>query len=70
MIIAALYFLVLLGAAIILGVFWLAYQGLVYLWQQTFQPEEKNRRNEVKEVFRTIRKGLTYLWTDDVGHVR
>ena len=62
MIIAALYFLVLIGAAILLGLLWLAYTGLAYLWQQAFQPGEKNGHNELKETIGLVHKGFAYLW--------
>lgn len=48
MILAALYFLVLVGAAILLGLLWLAYKGLTYLWRRS--------------VLRGIPAGLAYLW--------
>jgi hypothetical protein len=41
MIIAALYFMVLIGAAILLGILWLAYKGLAYIWRQWFRTGEK-----------------------------
>ena len=70
MIIAALYFAVLIGAGILLGLLWLAYKGLVYLWRQKFGTGEQNGRNEAKEAIKTITKGLTYLWTDDAKQTK
>jgi hypothetical protein len=49
MIIAALYFIVLIGAAILLGILWLAYKGLAYIWYHWFQTGEQIGHDEVNE---------------------
>ena len=49
MILAALYFMVLIAAAILLGILWLAYKGLTYLWHQWFQTGEQMDHDKVKE---------------------
>ncbi|MFC2021112.1 hypothetical protein ACFLU1_04910 [Chloroflexota bacterium] len=50
MILAALYFLVLISAAILLGILWLAYKGLVYLWQQMFRTDREVSHNEAEKM--------------------
>ena len=49
MVLAALYFLVLIGAAILLGILWAAYKGLAYIWQQWFRTGEQIGHDEVNE---------------------
>ena len=49
MILAALYFLVLIAAAILLGILWLAYKGLGRLRRQLFQAGREVGRNEAEK---------------------
>ena len=49
MVIAALYFAVLVGAAILLGILWLAYKGLVYIWHRWFRTGEQIGQDEANE---------------------
>ncbi|MFC1988533.1 hypothetical protein ACFLVJ_01705 [Chloroflexota bacterium] len=49
MIFVALYFLVMISAAILLGILWLVYHGLAYLWQQAFPARRESGQKELKE---------------------
>ena len=49
MVLAALYFAVLIGSAILLGILCLAYKGLAYLWHQWFRTGEEIGHDEVTE---------------------
>ena len=46
MVLAALYVAVLIGAAILLGILWAAYKGLVYAWHRWVQTGEQIGHDE------------------------
>jgi len=52
MVLAGLYFLVLIGAAVLLALLWLAYKALTWVWQKTV----------LKALPKLVHDGVSYLW--------